>query len=103
MAYTVFVESAIRTELTSRGPCTLEALLQRLSQFSWNEVFAAIDRLSREGRLVLRHPTRFNYEVSIGTTQPASELVHAGRDAEGDMQSGHEDPDSRAYEERTYS
>jgi len=55
MAYTVSVESAIRTELTSRGPCTLDALLQRLPQFSWSEMFTAIDQLSREGRLVLRH------------------------------------------------
>jgi hypothetical protein len=103
MTYTVTVESAIRTELTSRGPCTLDALLQRLSQFSWSEVFAAIDQLSREGRLVLRHPTRFDYEVSIGQTQPAPEPTHAGRDVEGDGLSGYAEPDSQAYKERTDS
>jgi hypothetical protein len=92
MAYTVTVESAIRTELTSRGPCTLDALLHRLPQFSWSEVFAVIDQLSREGRLVLRHPTRFDYEVSIGPTQPAPELVHTGPDAEGDTPSGYAEP-----------
>ncbi len=89
MAYPVTVESVIRTELTSRGPCTLDALLHRLPQFSWSEVFAAIDQLSREGRLVLRHPTRFDYEVSIDPIQPAPELAHTGPDAEGDKQFGH--------------
>jgi hypothetical protein len=102
MTDTVTVESAIRTELTSRGPCTLDALLQRLSQFSWSEVFAAIDQLSRAGDLVLRHPTRFDYEVSIGQTQPAPEPVHTGPDAEGDRQLGQADPDSQTHEERTY-
>jgi hypothetical protein len=103
MAYTVTVESAIRTELTSRGPCTLDALLHRLPQFSWSEVFAVIDQLSREGRLVLRHPTRFDYEVSIGPAQPASELVHAGRDAANDTLSGHVSSESRASKKRIYS
>lgn len=103
MVYTVTVESAIRTELTSRGPCTLDALLHRLPQFSWSEVFAVIDQLSREGRLVLRHPTRFDYEVSIGPAQPASELVHAGRDTADDTLSGHVGPESQASEERIYS
>lgn len=100
MASTVNVESAIRIELTSRGPCTLDALLHRLHQFSWSEVFAAIDRLSREGRLVLRHPTRFGYEVSMGQTQPMSELIHTGRYAAGEMVSGHVGPEYRAREER---
>lgn len=103
MAYPVSVESAIRIELASRGPCTLDALLLRLPQFSWNEVFTAIDQLSREGRLVLRHPTRFDYEVSIGKTQPTPALSHAGRDAESNMQPGHADSDFQAYEERTCS
>jgi hypothetical protein len=44
-------------------------LLARLPQFSWSEVFAVIDRLSREGELVLRRPERFGYEVSLGPIQ----------------------------------
>jgi len=96
---TVTVESAIRTELTLYGPCTLEALLRRLSQFSWNEVFAAIDRMSREAQLVLRHPTRFDYELSLGQTQLATEVVRAGRDTEGDMRYDHAHPDHQVHEE----
>lgn len=103
MAYAVTVESAIRDELISRGPCTFEALVQRLSQFSWNEVFAAIDQLSRDGRLVLRHTTRFDYEVSIGLTQPDPELIRAGWDAEGDVLWDPRDPESQVSRERIYS
>jgi hypothetical protein len=60
------VQSAIRTQLMQEGPCTLENLLTRLSQFSWSEIFSVVDQLSREGTLVLRRPARFGYEVSIG-------------------------------------
>jgi hypothetical protein len=62
---TIGIESAIRLLLTQEGPCTLESLLIRLSQFSWSEIFSAVDQLSREGRLVLRRPDRFGYEVSM--------------------------------------
>ncbi len=60
------IETAIRLHLTKEGPCTLESLLARLSQFSWSEIFSAVDQLSREGSLVLRRPDRFGYQVSMG-------------------------------------
>ena len=60
------IESAIRLLLSQEGPCTLESLLIRLSQFSWSEIFSAVDQLSREGSLVLRRPSRSSYEVSMG-------------------------------------
>lgn len=60
------VESAILERLERGGPCSLEELYQALSDYSWNQVFAAIDRLSRNGRLLLRRPGRFDYLASIG-------------------------------------
>jgi len=60
------VESAILETLEQRGPCSLDELYQALSDYSWNQVFAAVDRLSRNGRLSLRRPGRFDYLVSIG-------------------------------------
>jgi len=59
------IEAAIRLHLTKEGPCTLESLLARLSEFSWSEIFGAVDQLSREGSLVLRRPDRFGYQVSM--------------------------------------
>ena len=72
------IQSAIRLQLMQQGPCTLEALLDRLSQFSWCEIFTVVDQLSREGQLVLRHPGRFDYEVSIGSARPIAEQASAG-------------------------
>ena len=51
---TMTAQSAIRMHLIQEGPCTLESLLTRLSQFSWSEIFSVVDQLSREGSLVLR-------------------------------------------------
>ncbi|BFU91300.1 MAG: hypothetical protein NTAFB01_24870 [Nitrospira sp.] len=61
---TAMIESAIRIELSRTGPCALRALIERFPGFSWNEVFAVIDRLSREGTLVLRRTGEYDYEVS---------------------------------------
>jgi hypothetical protein len=67
------VQSAIQLHLSREGPCTLESLLTRLSQFSWSEIFSGVDQLSREGSLVLRRPAPFGYEVSIYASAGASE------------------------------
>lgn len=93
------IQSAIRTELIRQGPCTLQALLDRLPQFSWSEVFAVIDRLSRDGHLVLRHPARFDYEVSAAPTWPAPEQPAERADAADDAVLGRADLGSQAYEE----
>jgi hypothetical protein len=78
MSRTAEIEWAIRSELLQQGPCPLETLLERLQRFSWSEVFSVIDQLSREGRLVLRHPARFDYEVSLGLPRPTSDLTLDG-------------------------
>jgi hypothetical protein len=72
------VQSAIQLHLSREGPCTLESLLTRLSQFSWSEIFSVVDQLSREGSLVLRRPARFGYEVSINPPQVMSETAPLG-------------------------
>ena len=71
------VESAIRLHLSQEGPCTLESLLEQLSQFSWSEIFSVVDQLSREGSLVLRRPARFGYEVSERQHAAAGGAVRA--------------------------
>lgn len=46
------------------GPCSMEQLIQGLPDYTWSQVFSAIDRLSRTARIVLRHPARFDYFIS---------------------------------------
>jgi len=93
------IQSAIRSQLMQQGPCTLETLLDRLPQFSWSEIFTVVDQLSREGELVLRHPARFDYEVSIGSARPVSEQTEAGGAVAGDRTSIPADPAVRRREE----
>lgn len=79
----VNVKSVIQAELLRCRSCMLEMLLDRLPQYSWNQIFIAVDQMSRNGDLVLSHPTRFDYEVSLGPVASATEQVHLGRDADG--------------------
>ena len=58
-------ESAILRELVRLGPCAFDDLVLVLRDYSWNQVFAAVDRLSRQGRLALRRPGRFGFLVSF--------------------------------------
>lgn len=47
-------EQAVLDMLQRSGPCCLDNLVLQLPNFSWGEVFAAVDRMSRDGRLVIR-------------------------------------------------
>jgi DNA-binding transcriptional regulator PaaX len=60
------VEAVILTVLERQGPIPFEELVQLLPAFTWNQVFAAVDRLSREGNLTLRRPNRATYLLSRG-------------------------------------
>ena len=48
------IERAIIETLRISGPCFLDEVLTHLPDFSWGEVFAVVDRMSRDGRMLLR-------------------------------------------------
>jgi hypothetical protein len=50
------------------GPIQLEELGRLLPHCMWNQMFAAVDRLSREGRLEVHHPERCTYVVALRTS-----------------------------------
>jgi hypothetical protein len=58
------LEMAIYRHLYRMSECSFEDLLGLLPQYTWNEMFGTVDRLSREGRLTLRHPRRFGFVIS---------------------------------------
>jgi hypothetical protein len=66
------IESVILQRLARRGPCTIDELAQRLPDYSWNQVFTSVDRLSRGSVLTLRRPTAFQYVVSLNPQAAAS-------------------------------
>ena len=51
----MLIEAAIAKTLQRSGPCCLDDLVTSLSSSDWGEAFAAVDRMSRDGRVVL-HP-----------------------------------------------
>lgn len=59
------IESAILDEIRRQGPCSMDELVRRLSGFTWNQVFSVLDRLSREGKLLIQCKRRFEYEVTV--------------------------------------
>jgi hypothetical protein len=58
------VEEAVLDRLQSSGPSYLEDLVMQLPNFSWSQVFLAVDRMSREGLLSLRRLTCSAYYVA---------------------------------------
>ena len=60
------LEEAIVERLQKGGPCCLDDVALHLSPFySWGEVFLAVDRMSRDGRLLLRQLGGSTYEIVL--------------------------------------
>lgn len=74
-AYAPSIDSAIFHEVTSLVSCTIDELVQRLPTYSWAQVFAAVDRLSRQGTLRLSRASRFGYVLSVCSAPPLLNLL----------------------------
>ncbi len=59
------IEAAIVESLQRSGPCCLEDVVTTLPNFSWGEVFLAVDRMSRDGRLLLRQLGGSTYQIEL--------------------------------------
>ena len=59
------VETAIIEKLRGSGPCCLDEVVTYLPNFSWGEVFGAVDRMSRDGRLSLRQLGYSTYQLTL--------------------------------------
>ena len=73
------IDSVVCHEVTSLVSCTLDELLQRLPAYSWSQVFASVDRLSRLGTLRLSRRSRFGYVLSVGSDPPIPNLRNSSR------------------------
>jgi hypothetical protein len=60
------IEEAIIEKLRS-GPCCFDEVVKGLSNFSWAELFVAVDCMSRDGRVFLRQVSFSTYEVSLSS------------------------------------
>ena len=64
MAQASAIELAIHQQLARSGACSLDELAAQLPDYSWAQVFSAVDRLTREGAVALTHPAPFRYLLS---------------------------------------
>ena len=60
------IEEAIIEKLRS-GPCGFDDVVTGLPNFSWGEVFVAVDCMSRDGRVFLRQLGFSTYQISLGS------------------------------------
>ncbi|MBI3809578.1 MAG: hypothetical protein HY284_03860, partial [Nitrospirae bacterium] len=57
------IESVIFQELQRSGACTFEELVKALPDYSWSQVFLAVDQFSRDGLLQLKRQGQFDYLI----------------------------------------
>jgi hypothetical protein len=61
------IETAIVDTLQTSGPCGLDDIVMSLPNSSWGEVFAAVDRMSRDGRVSLRQSGYSAYQIRLNS------------------------------------
>ncbi|MDP3090548.1 MAG: hypothetical protein Q8N04_07725 [Nitrospira sp.] len=71
------MEDPIIDVLQRTGPCCLDDLVVQLPNHDWSEIFATVDRMSRDGRLVLRRFPRSGYQLSLPLVHAAGKEVYA--------------------------
>lgn len=85
------IESDIINIVVREGPLTFEELGRQLPLYTWNQVFGAVDRLSRQGLLALRRADRFTSLVCLNkamtqpndAARPSPDKAQAGLDLLG--------------------
>ena len=59
------IEEAIVDTLQRSGPCGLDDIVAYFPNFSWGEVFLAVDRMSRDGRVSLLQLSYSTYQITL--------------------------------------
>ena len=71
------IEEAIVEKLQENGPCSLDDVVTSIPNSSWGAIFAAVDLMSRDGRLLLHQCSYSTYHVSLAShvANPVQRLV----------------------------
>jgi hypothetical protein len=70
MADAYWLELAIQHQLARVGTCSLDELVALLPEYAWAQVFATVDRLTRDGTVTLTHQAPFRYLLSLALRHP---------------------------------
>lgn len=71
------VTHRILGEVKRMHGCDLDTLAQSLPDLSWNQVFLEIDRLSRQGEVLVTFGTGGRYMIRLPATKSASSDQHS--------------------------
>ena len=66
------LEEAIVEKLRNDGPCCFDDVVAGLPNFSWGQIFVAVDGMSRDGRVCLRQLGYSTYQISLGSQRAYS-------------------------------
>lgn len=61
------IEEAIVETLRENGPCSFDDVVTSIPNSSWGVIFAAVDRMSRYGRVLLHQCSYSAYQISLGS------------------------------------
>jgi hypothetical protein len=59
------IEEAIVEKLQKGGPCCLDDVVTSLPDSSWGEIFLAVDRMSRNGGVLMRQHGYSTYQIAL--------------------------------------
>jgi hypothetical protein len=65
MAQSTTVEVQVSDIVRRAGACDLEEITRQCANLTWNQVFLAVDRLSRSGKIMLLPRDRGLYTVTF--------------------------------------
>ena len=78
------IEKAIIEKLRSGGPCCLDDIVMHLSpSYSWSQIFVAVDRMSRNGGVLIRQLDYSTYQITLRpeVASPVQRRVAEGESA----------------------
>lgn len=77
MATADHVESALLAHLSHHSAVSLDQLPAICPDHTWNQLFAAVDRLSRRNAISLRRIDRHTYLITLASPQAATRTMNA--------------------------
>jgi hypothetical protein len=79
------IEEAVVETLQRSGPCCLDDVVTYLPNFSWGEVFLAVDRMSRDGRVSLLQLGCSTYQIILRSQFSLSSSTSGQKELESSL------------------
>jgi len=81
----MLLEEAIVEKLRNDGPCSFDDVIASLPDFSWGQIFVAVDCMSRDGRVFLRQLGYSTYQISLGSRHTEFSTVTSEKEMQSSL------------------